>query len=119
MTPAIPKKSEIEILAAAVLVNIWLVYSGPASGDLPGFFPLLASVIVMTPFLLQLVTRSTPGTAARYGVIFGIVWFGMNPGNIETLMQPDSWRILACVIGTILGLLLYDWQPAWRRFGIF
>ncbi len=119
VTPTRPKENQVEILVAATLAIIWLVYSGPFPVEIPGFFPLLATVIVVTPLFLTLVNRSAPGDAGRYGAIFGIVWFGLNPAIIDSLMPSQAWRIMVSAVGMVVGLLLYQWRPEWRRAGVF
>jgi tetratricopeptide (TPR) repeat protein len=107
------------ILVAAVVVNIWLVYSGPRNGDVPGLWPFIVLVIAATPLFLHLLNRATPGSGARYAAVFGVAWFGVNPAITATLVQPNTWKIICATLGMILAMLLYQWQPAWRRWGFF
>jgi hypothetical protein len=119
MALVISEKSHLGILVAAVLASTWLAYSGPRPGEVPGLLPLFAVVIALTPLLLNLLTRATPGPGARYAAIFGIAWFGINPANAPTLAQPGCWLVLCSALGMITGLVLYQWHPQLRQLGIF
>jgi hypothetical protein len=113
------ERNAVGILVGAVLVNTWLVYSGPGPGEIPGLFPLMAVLIALTPLLGNLVNSTTPGSGARYAVMFGLAWLGLSPANMATLIQPDCWRVLFATAGMIAGLVLYERRPEWRRFGVF
>jgi len=127
----ISEKGPLWILVAAVLASIWLAYSGPRPSAASEPFLLFVVVIALTPLILNLVNRTTPGSGAtqarsasqfdgaRYAAIFGIAWFGMNPVNAETLDHPEAWRVLCSALAMIVGLVLYQWRPQWRSWGIF
>ncbi len=125
------KETHAGLLVAVVVANIWLIYSGPRQGDVPGLWPFCLLVIALAPLLLNLLNLATPGAGtresaggfrldgARYAAIFGIAWVGMSPANAEILNQPDGWHVLCSALGMVLGLVLYQWRPEWRRAGIF
>jgi hypothetical protein len=127
----ISEKGSFGILVAAVLASIWLAYSGPRPSAASEPFLLFVVVIALTPLILNLVNRTTPGSSAtqagsasrfdgaRYAAIFGVAWFGMNPANAETLDHPGAWRVLCSALAMIVGLVLYEWRPQWRSWAIF
>ncbi|MGO9094573.1 MAG: tetratricopeptide repeat protein [Bryobacteraceae bacterium] len=107
------------ILAAAVLACVWLAYSGPGYHDAPSFYSFLALLVLLLPLFLRVFEAAMPGPQARYTALFAVAWYGLNPANVATLTDFTRRPLVWSTLGMVAGLVLYQWRPAWRKFGIY
>jgi hypothetical protein len=107
------------ILAAAVLACVWLAYSGPGYQDAPSFYSFLALLVLLLPLFLGVFEAAMPGPYARYAAVFAVAWFGLSPANALTLVDFTRRAVLWSALGLVAGLVLYQWRPGWRKFGIY
>jgi hypothetical protein len=103
----------------AVLGSIWLAYSGVHPVDRPNLLPFLAILAALAPFFLRTFELATPGSGGRYAAFFGLAWLGLNPINAGMLNDPVRRPLLLCILGMVLGLVVYQWFPSFRKYGLF
>jgi len=110
---------ETGILTALILACVWLAYSGPGYRDSPGFFSFLILLVLMLPLFLGVFQLALPGPGARYAAGFAVAWYGLSPANAATLVDLTRRPIVWSALGLVAGLVLYQWRPGWRKYGIY
>lgn len=107
------------ILAVALLACVWLAYSGPGYYDPPSLFSYLLLLALMLPLFLGAFDLAMPDPRSRYAALFGVAWYGLNPANTATLADLTRRPIVWSALGVVAGLVLYQWRPAWRKYGVY
>jgi hypothetical protein len=107
------------ILTAAVLACVWLAYSGPGYYDSLSFYSFLVLVGLLPPLFLGVFDLAMPGPNARYAAGFAVAWYGLNPANASILFDFTRRPIVWSTLGMVAALVLYQWRPGWRKYGIY
>jgi hypothetical protein len=107
------------VLVAVSLASVTLAYTGPGFCDLPSLFALLALLAVTLLFAWRVFESAVPGPLATYAALFAVALCGLNPACIEPLANFAHRPALLSTLGVAGGLVLYQWRPEWRKYGIY
>jgi hypothetical protein len=107
------------IIVGMVLACVWLAYSGPGYCDSPSLFSYLVLLVLLLPLFQGVFEAATPGPRARYAAVFAVAWYGLNPANTLTLVDFTRRPVLWSTLGMVAGLVLYQWRPGWRKYGVY
>jgi len=98
----------LAIVLTAVIVDVWLAYSGPGAVDSLSLFVLLGVLTSLALFFDGILRAALPNPATRAAALLAVVLLGVHPSNADLLRSPGDVRPLLGLLGVALGLALYQ-----------